>query len=236
MTKRIILAVASAAMLGTSAMAQDEAPIVIGAVGADVATAYIFRGATENDEVNVQPYIEATAYGIVFGTWANFNTDTEQFDEIDYYLSYDIPMPEDVPVGVSVGYTEYTYPTATSMVGTNTVGLEANREIGLGLSLDTILAPSLGFYYGVDGGIDQSLYIEGSVGHSIEVTEDVAVDASAALGYVDPDSGESGFSHCTISLGSGYGSVSFSINYVIETDSDVLEVDEDFFFVIGAGF
>jgi hypothetical protein len=37
-----------------------------------------------------------------------------------------------------------------------------------------------------------------------------------------------------LSLGSSRGPFSFSLNYVVETDDDVLAVDEDFYFTIGA--
>ena len=71
-------AVMTAAFTG-SAMAEAE---TTGSFGLDVNSAYIFRGATVNDEVNVMPTAEVTFYGITFGTWGNFNTDAEQFDEI----------------------------------------------------------------------------------------------------------------------------------------------------------
>lgn len=241
MSKRIILGVASAAAAGLIAGTPATAQEVTGSVGADVTSAYIFRGGTVNDEVNVQPYIEASVHGVTFGTWANFNTDTEQFDEIDYYVGYDIPMPEDVPLGLSVGYTEYTFPTGTettvALDGTSTTtALEADRELYASIGLDAILAPSLFVGYGLEGPfLDEGIYLELSAGHDLELSEEVALSLGAALGYEAGDNfAENGFSHLTLSVGSGFGPFSFSLNYVVETDDEVLVVDEDFFFTVGA--
>lgn len=232
MTNRVSKTVASLAV--TAAMSLPAlAEEVTGSAGADVTSAYIFRGGTVNDEVNVQPFIDASAYGVTVGTWANFNTDASQFDEIDYYVGYELPLGEDVPVSASLGYTEYTFPTGEDDEG---VALEADREISLSLGLDTLLAPSLFVGYGLEGPfLDEGIYIEASVGHDLEITEDLAVSLGASIGYEAGDNyDENGFSHALLSAGTGFGPLSISVNYVVETDSDVLEVDEDFFVTIGA--
>jgi len=225
MTVRKFIALTSAALAAVAVTASAE-------VAVDVTSAYIFRGATVNDEVNVQPGFETTAFGdaIGVGTWANFNTDSSEFDEIDYYFSYSLPMG-DSPVSVDIGYTEYTYPTAAA---------DADREpfISFGYEMDAV-ETSLLLAYGVDGGIEDSFYGELGLGLSLLSEDNVSVSASAALGYVDPDSGESGFSHLTLGLGVDLAipesdrSVSASVNYVVETDEDVLVIDEEVFFVVG---
>lgn len=222
-----VLAVAAAVSL--SALADD----VTGSAGADVTSAYIFRGGTVNDEVNVQPYIEASAYGVTVGTWANFNTDSTQFDEIDYYVGYSVPLGDDAPVSLDLGYTEYTFPTGVDEEG---AALEADREIGVGLGLNTILSPALFAGFGLEGPfLKDGIYLEASVGHDVELTEDLAVSLGASIGYEAGDNyEENGFSHALLSVGTGVGPLSISLNYVVETDDEVLEVDEDFFVTIGA--
>lgn len=226
MTVKKFIALTSAALAAVSMTASAE-------VSVDVVSAYVFRGDTVNDEVNVQPGFETTAFGnaVTVGTWANFNTDTTQFDEIDYYFSYTLPLGEDSPVGVDIGYTEYTYP--------GTEG-DADREpyISFGTSVETIDL-SLLVAYGVDGAVKDSLYLELGAGTSVDVAENIAFGFSAALGYVDPDEGDSGFSHLTLGISADVGipetdyGFSVGLTYIVETDEDVLAVDEDFFFTVG---
>ena len=212
----------SAAVAATVMTASAEVSI-------DLVSAYVFRGGTINDEFNIQPGFETGMFGELFtvGTWANFNTDTSEFDEIDYYIGYSVPL--EGPVTVDIGYTEYVY----------NVGGEADREpyLALGTSAAGV---DFGFLlaYGISGAIDSSLYIELSAGYAVPVSEDIEVALGAALGYADPDEGESGFSHLTLDagvdlpVGEDY-SISLGLSYVIETDEDVLAVDEDFYFTIG---
>ncbi len=240
------LTMLSGALLASVMVMGVNAEDVTGAVGVDINSAYIFRGGTVNDEVNVTPFIEATAYGVTFGTWGNLNTDTEQFDEIDYYVSYEIPLAEDSPVSLGLGYTEYTFPTAVTAVpdtragaaegATVNVGTEADREIGLTLGVDTLFSPSLFVGFGLEGPfLDEGIYLELSGGYDYELEDaGVTLNAGAALGYEAGDNFvENGFSHLTLSVGAAYDIGTLTLNYVVETDDDVLVVDEDFYISFG---
>ena len=197
-------------------------------VDVDIVSAYVFRGGTINDEVNIQPGFGTEIFGgaVSVGTWGNFNTDTSEFDEIDYFFGIPIPMGEDSPVSAEIGYTEYVY----------NVGGEADSEPYLSLGFGDA---SLLVAYGISGAIDKVLYLELGYGASVAVAENVSVDLGAALGYVDSDEGESGFSHLTLTAGTDLGipetdySVALGVAYIVETDDDVLVVDEDFYFTIG---
>ena len=244
--KKIILTGAVCGMVAAAGV--SEVVAAEASVGADLASSYVFRGGTLNDGFVVQPYAEvAVIEGLTIGTWANFDIDDDDangiegghFSEIDLYVGYDLPLPEDSPVGLSVGYTEYTYPHAGGTVnadGTTVTAVDADREISLSTGLDTILAPSLGVFYGVDGGIDGDLYIEGSVSHEVEISEDVSGSVDATLGYLDPDVGDSGFSHAKLGAGVSYGPATLSVAYIIETDDKVLVVDEEIVGTLGFGW
>ena len=62
----------------------------------------------------------------------------------------------------------------------------------------------------------------------------VAIDAGLTSGYLAPEEGEAGFSHLLASLGAGFGSLSASANYVIETDKKVLDLagNESFYMAL----
>jgi hypothetical protein len=94
--KKVILTIIMAALGAGVGCAADVS------VGADVASAYVFRGTTLNDGLVVQPYAEVGEFPIpeeygslTMGMWANFDIgdyggtlDDNQFSEIDYYLTY----------------------------------------------------------------------------------------------------------------------------------------------------
>jgi uncharacterized protein (TIGR02001 family) len=188
-------------------------------VSLDVASAYVFRGATLNDGLVLQPGLEVSGLPVTLGVWGNFDIDDNdgaleenEFSEIDIYASYDIPVDA---LDLSVGYTEYTYPG----------GGVADREVSLSAGFDVALAPSVAVYYGIDGGIEDSIYAEVGIGH--ELTIGLAVELGATVGYADPDGGESGFSHYTASLGTSLGCLGVSVTYIGEIDDDVLETDTD---------
>jgi len=240
-----------ALLIGATVAASSSVAIAGASAGFDVVSAYIFRGGTVNDEVNVQPYLDGSVdegplAGLAVGTWANFNTDTEQFDEIDYYFSYSLPI--EGPVSVDIGYTEYTFPTGTESTETSFGGatlttvsaLEADREISLSLGADLAEGLSAGFFagFGLEGPfLDEGIYLEGSLGYETELSEGVSASAGASLGYEAGDNyAENGFSHAALTAGVGYEFVSVGLTYIVETDDDVLAVDEDFFASIGVGF
>jgi hypothetical protein len=81
-------------------------------------------------------------------------------------LGYDLGK-----VDLSVGYTNYDYQSATSA-----------DEIGFGLSVETILNPSV--LYAIDSDNDSDV-AELSVGHSISLSEQFGLTLDGSLGSVD---------------------------------------------------
>jgi len=183
----------------------------------DVASSYIFRGVTFNDGLVVQPGLEVTGLPITIGVWGNLDgddyddsLDSGQFSEIDLYASYAIPVEV---IDLSVGYTEYTYPSG---------GGAADREANVSIGYENVVALGLSLNYGLDGGIEQSFYGEASVGYEAELAEDVSLEVGAAVGYLSPDEGEDGFSHFTVGAEVGWSLLSLGVMYVGQIDDDVL--------------
>lgn len=219
--KKMITGVAAVALMMTSAVMAADVDVTV-----DVASAYVFRGVTLNDGPVVQPGLEvALPHGLTVGVWGNLDIDDYdgeleegQFSEIDIYFDYAIPLDVD-GLDVSVGYTEFTYPGAEG---------DADREFGLGFGYDLdFFDVSLGLFYGVDGGIDKDFYAELGVGTSYDLPEGVVLDLGAAIGYLNPDEGDSGFSAYELSAGLNYGVLGASVMYIGQADSDVLMDVED---------
>lgn len=235
MKKYIVTGMMIAALTAGTAMGGDVS------VSADLASAYVFRGATLNDGAVFQPGMEAVAEGLTLGVWGNLDLDDYdgaledgEFSEIDLYGSYEIPMDA---ISMSIGYTEYAYPgsggdpeVSTDEMGVTTASAtrgEADREVNLGLSASAPGSPSLSVNYGLGGAIDKSLYVEGGLSHECMMMDMIAMSLSAAVGYLDPDEGESGFSHYSASVGGSYGCFTASLTHIGRIDDDVLPDVED---------
>lgn len=202
---------------------------VSGSMGLDVASAYVFRGAAVNQNWNIQPFVEATTHGVTAGAWWNWNTDIEEFDEIDFYAAWELPLPETQPVGLTLGYTNFDFPGS---------GLgESDKELQLGLNLDTILQPTAFLGVGLDGPfLDKGIHLALGASHELAVSEMVSLNGGATLAFELGDNvPKSGVSFLQLALGASYDVVGVSLNYIFETDEEVLTVDENFYVAFSVG-
>lgn len=225
---KVLSGLVAVAMMAASAVYGADASLSL-----DVASAYVFRGVTFNDGAVLQPGLEVGGLGgLTVGTWGNLDLDDYdgavadgQFSEVDLYGSYALPCKL---LDLSIGYTEYMYPMGAGLdASTNAVGVDADREISLSIGKSAgPVALAADIYYGIDGGIEKSLYVELSAGTEFELGP-LGAELGAAVGYVEPDEGESGFSHFTVSAGLGYGPIGASVVYIGQIDDDVLVDVED---------
>ena len=196
----------------------------------NVASAYLIRGDTINKGPALQPSLSiSNSSGLTFGFWGNFNIEDEnensnegEFGEIDVYVDYELPLGSDL-VSASVGFIEYTYPGAFN----EELDTQSDRAIKLSASLAPIANPSVTLYYALAGAIEEDLYGEISISEDIYKSKDLTIGIAAIGGYIDPKIGEQGWRHGTLALTGGFGNVSASVNYVFETDEEVLDLDED---------
>lgn len=164
----------------SSVMAADAS------IGADVASAYVWRGMTFNDGMVIQPYLDVTAEnGFNANVWANYDYDdydkqltNKEFSEVDLTLSYGMSLG---PVDLTGGYIEYLFPNAgvddegKSIQGTGEIFLSAGISPFEGLSI------GLDGYYDVDDVRD--FYTNLSVGYDLSLPADISLGFSASAGY-----------------------------------------------------
>jgi len=156
-------------------------PVSAGEITADVnadvsiLTDYVWRGQNYGKDGVIEPNFSiAFANGLSLGFWANYNIDEDRYanshliNEIDYTLDYSF---EAGMFGFSVGYIFYDFPRG----GGNT------EEVYAGVSLDTILAPTLTFYRDVDS-IDGT-YISFGIGHDLELNDQATLSLSGSVGW-----------------------------------------------------
>lgn len=212
---------------------------------ADFASAYIFRGVTLNDGLVFQPGAKISGFpipkeygSVAVGTWANYDIsdyggklEKNEFSEVDYYLSYSLPVTN---VDLSATYTEYTYPH----------GADADREVAFsaGKALgDTGLYASLTANYGLDGAVKNNWYIQSGLSYTKTLTEALTLSSGVTAAYLINHSGTDGFNDATGKIGLSYAltknwALNGSLNYVAQLDSDVLTddlYDKSFYATLG---
>ena len=231
--KNTVLGVAAAAavMIGGTLYAAEGVGID---VTADVYGKYVWRGQVLNDDHAFQPGISMTLDKFTAGIWGSldttdYNGQSGEFIEYDYYLDYTTSIADGVDLSVGVIY--YYFP-----------GGEDTTEVYAGLGFDLPLSPSVTLYYDMDE--VESTYVSFAVGHSVDTIGELAPDvpvgmeigASVGWGsqsynefYWGAPADDSAFNDLVVSVAFpmtfGGWTVAPSVNYVTLLDSDVRKTD-----------
>lgn len=137
--KRMCLAVLAALVVitTTSMQAQEQTSASKFSVGADLYTNYIFRGTKYGKGPSLQPSVKLVTGGLTVGAWGSF--DASGYAEADPYISYTLP------IGLSIGLTDYYYPglelfDVTKATGSQALEINAGfAKGGLALSANYII-------------------------------------------------------------------------------------------------
>jgi len=216
-SKCVVAAALSA--LAVQLRASEGQPV--GSATLDLATAYLFRGATVTDTYVAQPSLKAEILpSLTIGVWGNMDLDsdggryrTREFSEVDLTASYAIPIERP---SLSLGYVEYLYPHSD---------IGPDRELFVSAGVDVLLHPTVTGYWGVDGAVHRELYAEVSIAHSFDLAEGLALDLSAVLAGRYSDRRETGLSHAVLAAALRYGVVKAGVAWVPVLDRDVLPDD-----------
>lgn len=218
---------ASCAILATIAVpATAQAGDVDWSLGVDAVTQYVFRGVSLADDA-IQPYVEASVGNFTVGAWASsgFGANSELYgDEIDFYFGYSVPLEGDI--SLDLGGTYYHYPQGGGLLDTDGGGAgsyEVSASVGFGA---VPLAPSASAYYDFTL---EAFTLEGGIGHSLPLGDLTTVDLGLTVGHVEADGGAD-YQWGHASAGVSYpltdaASVSFSANYVVNSEDNTLNFD-----------
>lgn len=230
--KKIIAVMVVAVAAAVSAQAADVSASV------DFASAYVFRGVTLNNGLVMQPGVEVSGFpmgeeygSLAVGMWANYDINDEDYDgsdfsEIDYYMSYTLPVEA---IDISMGYIEYTYPTSAASTGSDK---ELNLTIGSAIGTNGLYS-SVTVNYGVDGVYDDCFYITGALDYETALSDALTASAGVTVSYLVSEGGlkqtgvEDGFSDATASVGLSYAlsenwSVNGGLTYIAQLSEDSL--------------
>ena len=183
MATRTFVIVLTLSLLAGPAFAQIGNVAVEG--GVDLVSHYIFRGVVTTDKPTAQPSLTVGfgESGVSFNIWGSASLKERSIqdvgDELDFTITYDRNLGEQYEnVGLTVGYIQYTFPSQSK-------GDKLTSEFFAGLSLDSFLSPSLTLYR--DLGLFDYWYLNGSIGHEIQLTPEgnVSLGVSGDIGYSD---------------------------------------------------
>jgi len=177
--------------------------------GVDYASSYVFRGSTVNDSAALQPSMETSILGLDIGAWASYDTGSDAFEEVDFYVEY--PVTELAGIGISVGLCEYIY----------TAG-ESDTEAALNLGY-SIAGVDLGasFYKTMDGAMgDYTIY---SASYGFDISAEIGGSLSYEVGSLDDGtSDDEAYSQVSIAADIGtIGPVDVGVTYSSINDGDI---------------
>ncbi|MCK5195132.1 MAG: hypothetical protein KAQ71_15075, partial [Desulfobulbaceae bacterium] len=180
LTLTLAIGVLSLGIEAIPALAEEEKPTADLTVG--VYSDYVWRGwIFSDDSIVIQPSMTVGYKGFAMNVWGNLDTDldedefgggdTNKWNETDITLSYDGSTGM---VGYSLGYIYYALD-----------GTEDSQEVYAGVSLDTILSPTLTIYNEIAN--YRGYYVTLDVSHSIPLSETLRLDLGAKVSYYDAD-------------------------------------------------
>lgn len=139
---------------------------------------YLWRGfdLSEDDSFVVQPGTDISIGAFTVSFWANISENSGEMNEVDLTLDYSRDLGE--LVSFSLGNIFY-----------NVDGVDDTNELYVGVTLNTILEPSLTIYYDYDE--FDTIYTTLGIGHSIDLGESLSLGAGAVASYLADD--ENGF-------------------------------------------
>ena len=173
--KTLVKVIATIAVFGGGFFAHQSvnAAEITGDAGVSFSDTRTFRGVKQADDtlgVNVglgTSLAEKVSLGVSLDSFTALEAGQTNELRTGVSLGYDVSET----VGLSVGYTNYDYQGATS-----------NDEIGFGVSVDTLLSPSV--LYATDSDNDSDV-TELSVCHELSLSEKFGLALCGSLGNVD---------------------------------------------------
>lgn len=165
----VVLAATLAMVMGLSVTARAETE-KSAALSTSIMSNYVWRGLTLSDDAVIQPSMDFGYGPFSANFWANFDTDTEETNEVDFTLNYSIPVPVE-NVGLDVGYIYYALD-----------GVDDTQEFYLSAAYDFVVSPSLTAYWDIDEGT--GWYIVAGLGYSHDIAEKASFSVGGSVSYL----------------------------------------------------
>ncbi len=154
----------------TAGIVKAEGMEVSGSASVDVMSNYVWRGFKLSNSFVVQPSVGITYGGFGANLWSNLDSDLDdsfEHNETDVTLNYTFAVDK---FSFDVGYIYYALESA-----------EDTQELYFSAGYDTLLRPAVTVYYDFDQG--DGAFITASIGHDVELAENIALSLSASASY-----------------------------------------------------
>lgn len=154
----------------TAVSANAEETEVSGSASVDVVSNYVWRGFKLSNSYVIQPSVGITYGGFGVNLWSNLDSDLDdsfEHNETDVTLNYTFSVDR---FSFDVGYIYYALEAA-----------EDTQELYLSVGYDTLLSPAVAVYYDFDQG--DGAFISASIGHDVELAENIALSLGASASY-----------------------------------------------------
>lgn len=176
-------AVVLVALVALSAAGPASALEVSGDAYVGVSSKYLWRGfdLSPDDAFVVQPGADVSIGGFTVSWWGNMSENTGEMNEVDLTLDYSADLGD--LVSVSVGNILY-----------DVDGLKDTNELYLGVSLNTLLSPSLTGYYDYDE-FDGNYYLVLGIGHDFEINDRLSASVGVTGSYLHDDALDDSWLH-----------------------------------------
>ena len=200
------LALGIVGMASTGTVLAEDKPTADASVA--LLSKYVWRGyELSKDSLVIQPSVTVRYKGFAVNLWGNLDTDdvnmttdTFNWNETDFTLSYDGAYEK---LGYSIGYIYYD------------VEGDDSQEIYAGLSYDILLSPALTVYRDFDN--FKGYYVNLGIGHSFSITDKYALDLGASAGYYNYDD----TSYSALHDGMLSASMTFPVNKYLSVTPEV---------------
>jgi uncharacterized protein (TIGR02001 family) len=144
---------------------------------------YLWRGIDLSGGTPVvQGGVDLSAKGFTLSYWTNIQT------KDDVVLGSEVDGGNATETDITLDYTFSPMEKLSVSVGTIWYALDGyndTKEAYLGLSLDTILKPSVKVYYDYDQSKENGLFYTASVGHTFQITDPLSASLGALISYND---------------------------------------------------
>jgi len=171
--KKLSVLVISLVLLATAGLSSALAEATVsGDAYVAVNSKYLWRGfdLSHDSSYVVQPGMDLSLGGFTASFWSNWDEDSSELNETDITLDYSFDVNK--LVSMSVGNIYYGLD-----------GAKDTNELYVGAAFNTLLSPEIKVYYDYDEADKTGLFLTASVGHSIDLSDGVALNLGALVSY-----------------------------------------------------